>query len=230
MTDAQIYRYATTLTEEQFLLSVTGIAEEYNSDNWDSANAAMRDLYRVCNKSMKEIRNSTGLTQGAFAELINSNKRTVEDWEYGKRNPTDTVKFLILEFLGLFKRSIPEMTESKEYAVKTFSVEINRNKLLELKGMSREETKHKLLQFALEDSDPETYGVYTDRKTADENCRNVMDVVRCSGNAGSYYIVTVSGVVEIYTVDEDGEFLDGSDYDWAGELTEEEYNSIQEYF
>lgn len=104
MTDAQIYKYATTMTEDLFMMSVTGIADEYDSDNWDAVNASMRDLYRVCNKSMKEIRRYTGLTQGSFAELINSNKRTVEDWEYGKRNPTDTVKFLILQYLGMFKR------------------------------------------------------------------------------------------------------------------------------
>lgn len=104
MTDAQIYRYATELeSKEKFLLAVGGIAEEYEKD-WDAAGKHMEKLYEVCNMDIKEIRKEKGLTQAAFADYINASKRTIEDWEAGRRNPPGHVKFLILEYAGLFKR------------------------------------------------------------------------------------------------------------------------------
>lgn len=37
--------------------------------------------------NIKELRIAAGMTQQAFADYFGIPKRTVEDWEYGKRQP-----------------------------------------------------------------------------------------------------------------------------------------------
>lgn len=104
MTDAELFKLATTANnEESFLSAVVGIAEEYNGDDWDAANTQMREIYRACNMSFKEIRTAVGLTQTAFADAINAPKRTVENWEH-RHEPTDYIKFLLMEYFGIIKR------------------------------------------------------------------------------------------------------------------------------
>ena len=44
---------------------------------------------------IKELRAKTGLTQKAFSEWLNIPKRTIEDWETGKRVPPPYVVELI---------------------------------------------------------------------------------------------------------------------------------------
>lgn len=45
--------------------------------------------------TIKELREKTGLTQKAFSERLNIPKRTIEDWETGKRVPPPYVVELI---------------------------------------------------------------------------------------------------------------------------------------
>jgi len=45
--------------------------------------------------TIKEIRAATGLTQKAFSDLLHIPKRTVENWEGGKREPPDYIVELI---------------------------------------------------------------------------------------------------------------------------------------
>lgn len=45
--------------------------------------------------NIKELREKTGLTQKAFGEWLNIPKRTIEDWETGKRVPPPYVVELI---------------------------------------------------------------------------------------------------------------------------------------
>lgn len=46
-------------------------------------------------KTIKEIRQSTGLSQAMFCEALGIPKRTLEDWEAGKRTPPEYVVELI---------------------------------------------------------------------------------------------------------------------------------------
>ncbi len=48
---------------------------------------------------VKEIRESTGYTQEAFAHLIGASPSAVRSWEQGQRHPTGTARVL----LGMFK-------------------------------------------------------------------------------------------------------------------------------
>ena len=44
---------------------------------------------------VKTIREKTGLSQTKFAMLIGVSKRTLEDWEQGRRHPTGPAKALL---------------------------------------------------------------------------------------------------------------------------------------
>ena len=44
---------------------------------------------------VKEIREKVGLSQGQFARLIGVSKRTLENWEQGRRHPTGPAKALL---------------------------------------------------------------------------------------------------------------------------------------
>lgn len=46
-------------------------------------------------QTIKEIRQSTGLSQGKFSEALNIPKRTVQDWEQGQRQCPEYVAELI---------------------------------------------------------------------------------------------------------------------------------------
>lgn len=45
--------------------------------------------------TIKELRQSTGLSQSAFSERFEIPRRTIEDWEAGRRNPPTYVTKLI---------------------------------------------------------------------------------------------------------------------------------------
>lgn len=45
--------------------------------------------------AIKALRKSCGMTQKAFSELLEIPKRTIEDWEAGRRKPPEYVEKLI---------------------------------------------------------------------------------------------------------------------------------------
>lgn len=45
--------------------------------------------------TIRKLRTQTGMTQKAFAEYLNIPKRTIEEWEYGRRVPPIYVVELI---------------------------------------------------------------------------------------------------------------------------------------
>ena len=44
---------------------------------------------------VRSIRKQTGLSQADFAQLIGVNKRTLENWEQGRRSPTGPARVLL---------------------------------------------------------------------------------------------------------------------------------------
>jgi putative transcriptional regulator len=44
---------------------------------------------------VKAIRAKTGLTQGRFADIVGVSKRTLENWEQGRRHPTGPARALL---------------------------------------------------------------------------------------------------------------------------------------
>ena len=53
----------------------------------------------------KELRQRYGLTQKALSEYTGIPKRTIEDWETGKRNPPDYMLSLIEVKLDFLKKN-----------------------------------------------------------------------------------------------------------------------------
>ena len=45
--------------------------------------------------TIKELRTITGLTQKAFGQKYHIPTRTIEDWEGGRRRPSETILYLL---------------------------------------------------------------------------------------------------------------------------------------
>ena len=52
----------------------------------------------------KAARKRLGLTQKKLSEVLDIPKRTIEDWEGGRRNPPEWVKKLVLEKMESMKQ------------------------------------------------------------------------------------------------------------------------------
>lgn len=50
-------------------------------------------------KEIKEARIKAGLTQNEMSKLLGIPRRTIEDWESGRRSPTEWIKNLLVEKL-----------------------------------------------------------------------------------------------------------------------------------
>jgi len=55
--------------------------------------ASRQFAYKV--PEVRKIREQTGLSQTQFARLIGVSKRTLENWEQGRRNPTGPARALL---------------------------------------------------------------------------------------------------------------------------------------
>ena len=63
-------------------------------------------------QTIKEIRQSTGLSQTKFCEALNIPRRTLQDWEQGLRNCPEYVAELIA-YRVTNDTTIPKVSESK---------------------------------------------------------------------------------------------------------------------
>jgi putative transcriptional regulator len=52
-------------------------------------------VFELPEPEVKAIREKTGLSQTQFARLIGVSKRTLENWEQGRRHPTGPAKALL---------------------------------------------------------------------------------------------------------------------------------------
>ena len=52
-------------------------------------------VHRVKISSVVEARHKVGLSQAQFAELLGVSKRTLQDWEQGRREPSGAAKSLL---------------------------------------------------------------------------------------------------------------------------------------
>lgn len=62
--------------------------------------------------NIKQLRLSAGLTQAKLAELSGSSKRAIEDWEGGRRTPTDVYK--LHQIAKVLKCSIEDLINFEE--------------------------------------------------------------------------------------------------------------------
>lgn len=58
----------------------------------------------MAENEFRTARKRLGLTQQELSELLEIPKRTIEDWEGGRRNPPEWVKKLVLEKMESMKQ------------------------------------------------------------------------------------------------------------------------------
>ena len=72
------------------------LAAEGGSVDCGDAEALVEDLRWIyCNRTFRQIRASTGLSQAAFAAAYGIPKRSIENWEEGDRNAPDYVTNMV---------------------------------------------------------------------------------------------------------------------------------------
>lgn len=156
---------------------------------------------------IKEIRNASGLTQEAFAIKYNIPKRTLEGWEAGKRNPPGYV-------LELLERVVKEDTEKTEKE----KTEMNYNTIILKHGVGSY-TKKQFDNFVEgdcvcgENANPEELKRWSSDKYG--LAKAELNKYKCSYKKSGGYVFADEYVLEYCNTDEDGEFLDGSDFDVA---------------
>lgn len=96
--------------------------DDVDSDDtlpWEELEPILTELARrhrerkITMQSIKEIRQSTGLSQAKFCEALNIPKRTVQDWEQGLRKCPEYVMELIA-YRVANDPSIPKVDEDTE--------------------------------------------------------------------------------------------------------------------
>lgn len=62
-------------------------------------------LWDVAHMSIREIRASTGLSQAAFSKRFCIPRRSIEDWEAGRRSCPDYVRLLLARVSGAYHKA-----------------------------------------------------------------------------------------------------------------------------
>lgn len=111
MTDKQFYlfwREALASADREAFVSDWAL-----SSTWEDAEDAeipagraeqLGELWATAHLTIRDIRAGTGLSQAAFAQRFCIPRRTVEDWEAGRRSCPDYVRLLLAEVAGLYRR------------------------------------------------------------------------------------------------------------------------------
>lgn len=116
----------------------------------------------------------------------------------------------------------------KVYEGVLLSVELKKNELKKtvIEGMKAGNSVESILRgLCTQDSSPQSYGVFDNKDEADMSHNDYLEVEFFS-NSGVEYVNISSQMTEIYTVDEDGEFVQGSDYDYLDYLGQEDIDKI----
>jgi len=71
------------------------LASVEEMDQIAKGNKAPSRQFQFAEPEVKAIREKTGLSQSRFAMLIGVSKRTLENWEQGRRHPTGPAKVLL---------------------------------------------------------------------------------------------------------------------------------------
>ena len=71
------------------------LASVKEMDEIVKGNAEPSRMFEYPEPEVKNIREKTGLSQTRFALLIGVSKRTLENWEQGRRHPTGPAKALL---------------------------------------------------------------------------------------------------------------------------------------
>lgn len=71
------------------------LASVKEADSMVKGEQSASRTFEFAEPKVKAIREETGLSQASFAMLIGVSKRTLENWEQGRRHPTGPAKALL---------------------------------------------------------------------------------------------------------------------------------------
>jgi len=71
------------------------MASVEQADEFMQGQAKPARVTQFAEPEVKAIRAKTGLTQGRFADIVGVSKRTLENWEQGRRHPTGPARALL---------------------------------------------------------------------------------------------------------------------------------------
>lgn len=72
----------------------------YSEDNIRRHNMNKQTNKKYDGTAIKQLRASLGISQSAFAALINADVRTIQMWEQGLSRPTTYTMFLLNEYVS----------------------------------------------------------------------------------------------------------------------------------
>lgn len=113
LTDANFYElYGAALDEpdqDRYLAEWSSSSLFYPDPDGDGPDpgqlaALLSGIWDAAHITVKELRARTGLSQAAFCARYLIPRRTLEDWEAGRRDPPPYVRQLLLEAAGLYTR------------------------------------------------------------------------------------------------------------------------------
>lgn len=71
------------------------MASVEQADDINQGKAKATRVTKFAEPEVKAIREKMGLTQGRFADIVGVSKRTLENWEQGRRHPTGPARALL---------------------------------------------------------------------------------------------------------------------------------------
>lgn len=159
--------------------------------------------------TIKEMRELLGLTQEQFSYKYHIPKRSIQNWESGERKPPEYV-------VELLERAVKEDMKGKKTMKKISLVHFSAEKRVG----SKEIKNFSYFQYAMiNDGDPE---IIKEMERTPENImeakawldgkKNTKTLVH--GFAKDFYMIDAYGI-EYWEEDEEGNYVDGGDYDCA---------------
>lgn len=116
------------------------------------------------------------------------------------------------------------------YEGQLLSVELKKSELKKavIDGMKLGNSVESILRgLCTQDSFPQSYGAKDNKDDADISYNDYLEV-EFFNNSGVEYVGISCTMTEIYTVDDDGEFYQGSDYDYLNYLEQKDIDEILE--
>lgn len=101
-----LYGEALTSPSEETYVAEWATSSVFDSDpdapapDYDAIVRELSEIYRAAHITVKEIRAATGLSQARFAEAYCIPRRTLEDWETGKREPPPYIRLWLAWLTG----------------------------------------------------------------------------------------------------------------------------------
>lgn len=161
-------------------------------------------------KTIKDYRKKIGLAQQQFADLFGISIDTVKAWDSGRRKPPEWAEKLIIEKLEKLRKNIKGVhhmcNEFNTIILKKGELTLTENKFKNFeKGdtiFGENSTPKELKRWSIEQKD---------------EAKKELEKYRCTYRQPFSEHVIEEYALEYCECDEDGEFVQGSDYDLAKE-------------